>query len=181
MPKVCTFGLVESEELQGLCYARSGQLCKLAGGAFTDLGNAFNAHTKVPGILGKFSLKRGGRRFGRALFGFEENFHELGADEIDRGGANGRSFDEIAESEGMLVGLKRDNEAAAGGRCWKRAEVEASDGGKSAEGADEQLVEVVAGDVFDDAAAAFAKAACAVNKLRAYEEVAGGAVRMAKR
>ena len=42
-------------------------------------------------------------------------------------------------------------------------------------------MEVVAGDIFDDAAAALAKAASTVYKFGANEEVTCGTVRMAKR
>ncbi len=41
-------------------------------------------------------------------------------------------------------------------------------------------MEVVAGDVFDDTAAALAELACAVDEFGADEEVAGGAVKLAE-
>ncbi len=52
------------------------------------------------------------------------------------------------------VGEGCDEATTACERSRKRAKVEARDDREGAERADEELVEVVAGDVFDDAAAA---------------------------
>lgn len=107
--------------------------------------------------------------------------HELRADEINRGSANWRALGEGTESESVFVSAKGDDKATAGRRCWKSAKVEASDDSESAERADEKFVQIIAGDVFDDAAATLAEAACAIHKLGADEEIAHGAVRMTKR
>src|SRR5207244_12739181 len=53
--------------------------------------------------------------------------------------------------------------------------------GKRAKRADQELGEVVAGDVFDEAATALTEATGAVDKFRANQEVPGSAVGMAKR
>lgn len=179
VPEVSAFGFVESDELCGLRCRRSGQLPEFAGGTLADFGTAFYTHAKVPRIRRNFSLKRGGGRFRRILFSFKKELYEMRANEINRSGADWRPFDKCAESESVFMIAKRDDEAAAGWRCGKRAEVEARDNRERAERADKQFVEVVAGDVFDDASAALAEAAGAIHKFRADEEVAGGAVRMA--
>jgi hypothetical protein len=181
VPEVGAFGVVENDELCVLGLGRCGETIQFAGGALADFGSAFDADAEMPGIRGEFSLKRGGGRFGGIFLGFEEELHELRADEIDRSGAKRRAFDESVESESVFVGAKRDDEAAARWRRRKSAEVESRDNRESAARADEEFVEVVAGDVLDDAATTFAKAARAIHKFRADEEVARGAVRMAKR
>ena len=181
MPEVGAFGFVESNELRGLRREGSGKRGEFARSTLADFGSAFCADAKVPGIRWEFSLKRGGGGLGGILFGFEKKMHQLRADEIDGGSAKWRAFDKIAENESIFVGAKRNDEAAAPRRFRKSAEVEASDDRESTKRADEKLVKVVAGDVFDDAATAFAEAAGAVNKIGADEEVARGAVRMAKR
>ena len=61
------------------------------------------------------------------------------------------------------------------------AEVEARDDRKSAERSYKQLVQIVAGNIFYDAAAAFAECALAINKLRTNQEIASGAVLIAQR
>jgi len=181
VPEVGAFGFVENDELCVLCLGRCGETIQFAGGALADFRSAFDTDTKMPGIREEFSLKRGGGRFGGIFFGFEEKLHELRAEEIDRSWAKRRAFDEVVESESVFVGVKRDDEAAARWRRRKSAEVESRDNRERAERADEEFVEVIAGDIFNDAAAAFAEAARAVHKFRADEEVARGAVRMAKR
>ena len=60
-------------------------------------------------------------------------------------------------------------------------EVEARNDGECAERADEELVEVVAGDVFDDAAAALGESAGAGDEFGADQEVARGAVKLTQR
>ena len=155
VPEVCTFGFDESDELRGLCCRGSGDLSKFTGGALTHFRNAFDADAKVPGICGEFSLKRGGGRFGRTLFGFEEELHELRAEEISRSGANRRAFEEVAESESVFVDTKREDEGATCRRGGKSAEVEARYNGESPERADKKFVKVVAGDIFYNASAAF--------------------------
>ena len=107
--------------------------------------------------------------------------HELRVNEIDRGSANRRAFDEIVGNEGVFGGAKRQNEAAADRCRGKRSEVEQGDHCEHPERADEKFVKVVAGDIFDDASAAFAEAAGSVDKFRADDEVASGAVRMTER
>ena len=181
VPEVGAFGVVEGNELCGLRRASSSKLSKFAGGTVADFGSAFDAHAEVPGIHWEFSLEGSGWRFGRILFGFEEELHEMRTDEIDRSSTNWRVLDNLVESESVFRGAERDSEAAARSRGRKRAEVEPSDDGESAEGADEKFVKIIAGDIFDHAAAAFAEAAGAIYKFGADEEVARGAVRMAKR
>lgn len=181
VPKVGAFGFVESDELCVLVLGRCGETIQFAGGALADFGSAFDTHAKMPGIREEFSLKRGGGRFGSVFFGFEEKLHELRADEIDGSGAKRRGFDELVESESVFVVAERDDEAAARWQRRKGAEVESGDNRESAERADEKFVEVIAGDVFDHAASAFAEAARAIHEFRADEEVARGAVRMTKR
>jgi len=163
------------------CFGRRDETIEFARGALANFRSAFDADAEAPSIRGGFFLKRGRRRLGSIFFGFEEELHELRADEIYGCGAKGCGLDKFAKRESVFRGVKRDDEAVARWRGRKSAEVEASDDRESAESADEKFVEVVAGDVFDDAATAFAEAACAVHKFRADEEVAGGSVRMAKR
>ena len=79
------------------------------------------------------------------------------------------------------MGAGREHEATASGRGRKGAEIEACDDGERAERADEKFVEVVAGYVFDDAAAAFAKATGAIYEFGTDQEIARGAIRMTKR
>ena len=126
-------------------------------------------------------MKRGGGWVGRVLFGFQEKFHELRAYEVDRRGTKRRAFDKAVESEGVFVGAEREDEAAASGRGRKRTEVESRDDSERAERADEKFMKVVAGDIFDDAAAALAEPACAIHKFGADEKITRGAVGMAKR
>lgn len=163
------------------CFGRFDETVEFAGGAFTNFGSAFDADAEVPGIRGEFSLKRGGRRLRTIFFGFEEELHELRADEIYGYGAKGCGLNKFAESKSIFVGAKRDDEAEARWRGRKSTEVEASDDRESAERTDEKFVEVVAGDVFNDAATAFAEAAGAVHKFRADKKIARGAIGMAKR
>lgn len=180
MPEVGAFGFVESEELRVFGLGRCGEAIEFEGGAFADFGRTFDTDAKMPGIRGEPFLKRGCRKFGRFFFGLD-NPHKLRADEIDRGGANWRFFDEFVESESVFVAAKREDEAVAHLRRGKRAEIEPRDDREGAERSDEKLVEIVAGDIFDDAAAAFAEVPSAVHKLRADEEVAGSAIGMTKR
>src|SRR6266567_1421859 len=135
----------------------------------------------MPGVSGEFSLKRRRRRLRRIFLGLEEELQKLGADYVDRSGSERRLLDEMAERKSIFGRGKRDDETAARGRRGKGPEVEAGDDGKSAERADQELVEVVAGDVFDDAATALTEATGAVDKFRANQEVPGSAVGMAKR
>ena len=72
VPEVGTFRFSESCEFRGLCCRRSAELGEFAGGALADFGIAFYADAKVPAIHWEFSLKRGGWRCRRILFGFEE-------------------------------------------------------------------------------------------------------------
>ncbi len=179
MPEVGAFGCVKRDELRRL-HSGSVELSEFARGALADFGSAFNADAEMPIIRRKPVVKGRGGRFGRVLFGFEKELHELRADEIARSGANWRAFDEIGEGESVFVRAKRDDEAAAGRRSRKSAEVEPRDDGQSAERADEKFVKVVARDILDHASPAFAEAAGAVNELGADEEIARGPVRMAK-
>ena len=180
VPEVGALGFAERDEPRGLRGGRNTELCEFTGGALTNFGDAFDTHTKMPAIGRDFFLKGRGGRFRRTLFGFDENLHELRTDKIDGGSANRRAFYEIAEGETVFVRAKREDEAAAGRRCRERAEVEASNHGESAERADEQLVKIIPGDIFDHASTALAEAAGAIDKFRANQEVTRGAVCMAK-
>jgi len=181
VPEVGAFGFVESDELGEFCVRDSSYTSKFARGALADFGIAFHADAKMARIGGKFSLERRGGNFGRIVFSFEEELHQLWAHEINRGGAKRRAFDEVDESERVVWRSKGKDEATARGRSRKSAEVEARDDRERAQRADKELVKVVPGDVLDDAAAAFAEAAGAVDEFCANQEVARGAVRMAKR
>src|SRR5881398_2903486 len=120
----------------------------------------------MPGVSGEFSLKRRRRRLRRIFLGLEEELQKLGADYVDRSGSERRLLDEMAERKSIFGRGKRDDETAARGRRGKGPEVEAGDDGKSAERADQELVEVVAGDVFDDAATALTEVTGAVASYR---------------
>lgn len=181
VPEVGAFGFVENDELRVLCFRKRRDASEFSGSAITHLGSAFDADAKMPGVCGKFSLKRRCRRLGRIPLGFEEELQKLGADHLDGGGNERRPPDAIAEPQSIVGRGKREDEASARGRCGKSAEVEAGDDRKSAERADQELVEIVAGDVLDDAAAALAEPACAIDKFPANEEVPSRAVSMAKR
>jgi hypothetical protein len=135
----------------------------------------------MPGVGGKFSLEWREWRFGRMLLGLKEELHELRTYKVDGGRAERGFFDAGSKGESVFGSAGRSYESAAGWRSGKRAEVEASDNSKSAERADEKFMEVIAGDVLDHAAAAFAETAGAVNEFRADEEIASSAVGMAKR
>ena len=181
VPEVGAFGFVESDELRVFCFGKRRDAIEFPRGAIAHLGSAFDADAKMPGVCGKFAIKRRCRRLGRISLGFEEEFKKLGADDVDRGGTERRPLDEIAEPKSTFGRGKREDEAAARGRCGKSAEVEAGDDRKSAERADQELVEIVAGDVLDHAATALTEPACAIDKFPANEEVPSRAVSMAKR
>ena len=70
--------------------------------------------------------------------------------------------------------------AAVSLRQSEGAEIEARDDSERTQRTDEQFVQVVAGDILHDAAAAFAERALAVNKLRANQEIARSAVLLAQ-
>src|SRR5437667_5508269 len=76
---------------------------------------------------------------------------------------------------------RREEAAAACERSRKCAKVEASDDRERAERADEEFVEVVAGDVLDDAASALGDGAVAGDEFGADQEIAGSAVELAER
>ena len=181
VPEVASFGFVESDELRMLCFGKSRDAIEFPRSAIAHLGSAFDADAKMPGVCGKFAIKRRCRRLGRISLGFEEELQKLGADYIDGGRTERRALDEMANCERVFGSAKGNNIAAARGRCGKGAEVEAGDDGKGTERADQQLVEIIAGDVLDDAPAALAMAAGAIDKLRANKEVPSRAVSMAKR
>lgn len=103
----------------------------------------------------------------RIFLGLEKELHELAADKVDRSGVKRRVLDEIVEGKSVFGRSKRNDEAAAGGRCGKGAEIEARNDGEGTEGTDEKFVKVVAGDVLDNAAATNTKAARLVNEFRA--------------
>ena len=173
VPEVASFGFVEGDELRMLCFGKSRDAIEFPRGAIAHLGSAFDA--------GKFAIKRSCRILGRISLGLEEELQKLGADYIDGGRTERRALDEMANCERVFGSAKGNNIAAARGRCGKGAEVEAGDDGKRTERADQELVEIIAGDVLDDAPAALAKAAGAIDKLRANKEVPSRAVSMAKR
>lgn len=181
MPEVGAFGFVERGELDVLGFGESGEVGKITSRAVADFWRAFDADTEMPGIGGKLSLERREWRLVRTFFGVEEKLHEVWTDEFDGSRAERRVFDECAEGQNDFGSPGRGDEAAAGRRGRKSSEVEAGDHCESAERADKKLVKVVAGDVFDDAAAALAELAGAVDEFRANEEIAGGAVRKPKR
>ena len=115
VPEVGAVGFVESEELRVFGVGRCDDAIEFAGSALADFGTAFDAYTKMPGIRGKFSLKRRGGRFRLIFFGFEEELHELGAGQIHRSRAKHGGFDKFAERESVFMRAKRDDEAATRG------------------------------------------------------------------
>jgi hypothetical protein len=76
---------------------------------------------------------------------------------------------------------KRREEASGGGGDREGAEIEAGDYGESAERADQEFVQVVAGDIFYDAASGFDLRAAAVDEFGAEQEIACSAVGVAQR
>ena len=181
MPQVSAFGLVEGDQLRGLRRRGSGEMSEFAGGALTNFGSALHADAEMPRLGGKFPMKRCGGLLRRILLCFNEDLHELRANEVRRSGAKRRALDEIVESKSVFRRSKTKHKTTANRRRRKSAEVKACDNRKSAERTDEELVKIIAGDVFDHSAAAFAEATGAIDKFRANEEIAGSAIGMAKR
>lgn len=172
--------LVENSALDVICGGFGGQGGQFAGRAIADFRGTFHTDAKMPGIRGEFPLQGRGGWIGKVFFGVEKKLHKLRADELNGCGSERRMSDEALKMKSVFRGPKGGHESAAGGRGRKGAEVEARDDREGAERADKKLVEIIAGDIFDDAAAAFAELAGAVNKFRADQEVPGGAVGVAK-
>src|SRR5260370_715948 len=107
---------------------------------------------------------------------------EAGGDGSQRERGERRLSDGSAKSErAFCVGEGCDEATAACERSRKRTEVEARNDGECTEGADEELVEIVAGDVFDDATAALGESAGAGAEFGADQEVSRGAVQVTQR
>src|SRR5580704_4981791 len=79
------------------------------------------------------------------------------------------------------MGGERGEESARRKWRWKSAEVEARDYRESAERAHEKFMQVVTGDVFYDAAAAFHAGTSAVDEFGAEKEIASGTKGVAER
>lgn len=124
VPEVGTFGFVESKKLRWLRRWRGGEASEFARRAVANLGNAFHTDAEIPAIAGKFSLQVCNRRLGRIFFAFQEELHELRADEIDRGWPKRSIFDEFGKSESVVGCGEGSDKAAAGGSGRKSAEVE---------------------------------------------------------
>ncbi len=111
-----------------------------------------------------------------------KNLGKTWADDIESQRGEWRLSDGSAKSKRAFSIEERGDEAAAAcERGRKRAKVEASDDREGAERADEEFVEVVAGDVLDDAAAALGDGAGAGDEFGADQEIAGSAVELAER
>ena len=129
VPEVGAFGSVENDELRVFCFGKGRDAREFARSAVAYFRSAFDADAKMPGVCGKFSLKRRRRRLRRILLGFEEEFEKPGADYVDGSGRERRLLDEIAERKSIFGRGKREDETAARGRRRKGAEVEAGDDG----------------------------------------------------
>lgn len=129
VPEVGASGFVESDELPVFGLGRCDETIEFARDSLADFCSAFYADAEVPGIRREFSLKRDGGRFWSIFFGFEEELHELGTNQIHRSRAKRGRFDKFAECKSVFVGAKRDDEAPASRRCRKSAEIEAGDDG----------------------------------------------------
>ncbi len=185
-------GVVEDRDRSGLgFFSEAGEVARIA---FEDFRSAAEGGAKLPFVRAKelSDRRKKSLTWGAVLAPEHGDFRsERGASGKDPGqarvkdieGQRGQSrFGNLtAKSECAFGGGKGSEEAAAGGWSGKCAEIETRDDGKSAERGDQKFVKVVSGDVFDDAAAAFAKVARAVDEFGANEKIAGGAVKMAER
>src|ERR1700684_1198728 len=89
--------------------------------------------------------------------------------------------DFVARREGGPVVRESRDKTLRGCGERERAEVEARDDCQGTARTDEQFMQVVAGDIFYDAAAGFDLRAVAVDEFRAEEKIARGAVGVAQR
>src|SRR5208337_2300778 len=81
-------------------------------------------------------------------------------------------FNGVAIGRGGLQICEAREMAAVSLGQREGAEIQASNDGERAQRTNEQFVQIVAGDILYDAAAAFAERAFAVNKLRADQKIA---------
>src|SRR5690242_16059065 len=137
VPEVGPFGFAEGKKLRGLRSCRASEASKFARRAVADFGNAFNADAEVPAISGNVSLQARNGRLRRIFLGFDEEVHELRADDIDRGGAKRRAFNEFGKSESAVGCGEGSDKAAAGRSGGKGPEVEPGYDRESPERADE--------------------------------------------
>ena len=92
-------------------------------------------------------------------------------DEIHESQLQRRFHDCAAKSQGAREIGKSSQKHSPTRRQWKRAEVQSRDDGQSSERADQEFVQIVAGDIFHDASAALRDDALASNKLHAEQEI----------
>lgn len=110
-----------------------------------------------------------------------ENVRGFWGKDFDGLAAKGRLLYERIEFPSGDCVWKRCGKSGGRSRKRKSFEIDASDDAERADRAEEKLVEVIAADILDDAAAALGERAVAGDEFHAKNEVARGAVELAQR